>query len=481
MKTLYLHCLSGISGDMFLGAMIDLGFKPSTLEWELQKLNLSEEFHLHVTRENRKSISAIRFEVHEGRTHGDHCESGHEEHEHHHEHEKEHSCECDHDHDHEEGHSCDCDPGHDSNEHHHDHAEEHSCGCDHGHVHGHEHHHHDHEEEHSHEHQHGEEARSYASIKKLIEESSLEPEIKDHAASIFLRIAKAEAKVHGKSVEEIHFHEVGALDSIVDIIGAAVAIHSLGVEQVEASPLIDGKGWLHCQHGRLPIPAPATIEILQGIPITQEDVPYELITPTGAAILAEYCTRYGGMENFQPEKTGYGAGGRNLKDRPNVLRATLGFSVTLVDGAERDEVVQIECNLDDETGESLAHTALLLHEAGALDVSFTPLHMKKGRPGWLLQALAEEALLEKLSLIILKNTSSLGLRYQTWKRIKLKRDISTVKTPYGDIRVKRGILGTEVLKTKAEFEDVHAAAIQHNVSMSEVTDAALLAANLKET
>lgn len=445
---------------MFLGAMIDLGFKPSTLEWELQKLDLPDEFHLHVTRENRQSISGIRFEVHEGRTHDAHCET---EHEHHHDHEEEH----DHDHDHHEHHH-----------HEHDHEHEHTCKC--GHDHGSHEHHHDHEEEHDehdhdeHEHHHPE-ARTYASIKKMIESSSLEQEIKDHALSIFLRIAKAEAKVHGKSVEEVHFHEVGALDSIIDIVGAAVAVHTLGIERIEASPLIDGKGWIHCQHGRLPIPVPATIEILQGIPLTQEDVPHELITPTGAAILAEYCTRYGGMEHFKPEKTGYGAGGRNLEDRPNVLRATLGTSEAKNTSTEQDQVVQIECNLDDESGESLAHTASLLQEAGAFDVSFIPLQMKKGRPGWLLQVLADEALLEKLSLIILKHTSSLGLRYQTWKRIKLKRAVSTVKTPYGDIRLKQGILGEEVLKTKPEFEDIHAAAIKHNVPIAKVAEAALSA------
>lgn len=281
MKALYLDCISGISGDMMVGALLDLGVKPSALEWELSKLNLGD-FHMHYDREKRKEIEGVKFDIHGGATHGEHCEHGHE-----HEHEE-----------HEHGHECGCGHDHDHDEHH-----------DHG---------------HEHEHHHHEEARSHRAIKALLEGSDLSPFVKKRSLAIFQRIAVAEGKIHGVSADEVHFHEVGAFDSIADIVLTCVGIEALGVEKVFCSRLHDGHGTVQCAHGTFPVPAPATLEILRGIPLGQIDVPHELITPTGAAIAAEFAEKFDLMPAMQVEKVGYGLGSRDLASRPNVLRAVLG-------------------------------------------------------------------------------------------------------------------------------------------------------------
>jgi uncharacterized protein (TIGR00299 family) protein len=264
MKTLFLDCFSGISGDMTLGALVALGLKPSVLEWELSKLDLGD-FHMHFEQDKRKDIAGIRFSIHEGSTHSDSC-----------------------DHDHE-------------------HKHDHTCG-------------HDHAHEHKHEHPH----RAYRDIRAMIESSDLSDGVKRRALAIFHRIALAEAKIHGTSPEDIHFHEVGALDSIADIVGVCVGLEALGIQRVFASKLQDGHGWIDCAHGRFPVPAPAVLELLHGIPIQQTDEPHELITPTGAAILAEIAEGFGPVPEMITEKVGYGLGKRDLASRPNVLRAVLG-------------------------------------------------------------------------------------------------------------------------------------------------------------
>jgi uncharacterized protein (TIGR00299 family) protein len=290
MKALYLDCISGISGDMTVGALVDLGVRPSTLEWELSKLPIGE-FHMHFDRAKRKEIEGVRFTIHEGAVHQPEQDEQDEEHHHHHEH---------------------------AHEHHHEHSD---C-CGHDHDHGHEHAHaHEHDHDHHHEHEH---ARAYADIRAMLEASELSPFVKKHALGIFRRIAVAEGKIHGKSPEEVHFHEVGAFDSIADIVIACVGIESLGVTKICASSLHDGHGTVECAHGTFPVPAPATLEILQGIPLGQIDEPHELITPTGAAIVAEFAESFGPMPTLTIEKIGYGLGKRELAARPNVLRAVLG-------------------------------------------------------------------------------------------------------------------------------------------------------------
>lgn len=355
MKVLFLDCFSGISGDMTVGALVDLGVKPSTLEWELSKLDLGD-FHMHFERKKRQQVEGVKFGIHEGATHthdqdehehGEHCEGHHHHeddhghthsHEHGHEHEKAHSHEhehedekCDHEHDHKHEHG---DHEHEHHEHEHSHAHSHE-----GHEHTHEHEHsHEHELEHDHDHgsevgghhhhDHGH-SRNHHEIRELIQHSELSAFVKKHALSIFHRIAVAEGKIHGQSVDEVHFHEVGALDSIADIVCACVGIEALGVEKVLVSTLHDGSGTVHCAHGTFPLPTPATLEILTGIPIGQIDEPHELITPTGAAIAAEFGASFGPMPQITIDKIGYGVGSRDLQSRPNVLRAVLG---TLVEG-----------------------------------------------------------------------------------------------------------------------------------------------------
>jgi uncharacterized protein (TIGR00299 family) protein len=435
-STLYLDCFSGISGDMFLGAMMDLGFKPSTLEWELQKLNLKEPFHLHVSRETRKGIQGVRFEVHEGKTHSEKCDHDHS-HEHHHDEPHHHHC-CEHDHEHEH--------------HHHDH---HCCEHDHDDEHCHEEHHHNH--------------RSHADIVKMIESSGLSEYVKKHSLSIFEHIAKAEAKIHGMKVTDVHFHEVGALDSIIDIIGTCVAMETLQIKKVLASPLVEGQGWIHCAHGKYPIPAPATLEILSGIPLTQTNVPHELITPTGAAILREFVEHFGVMESLSIVKVGYGVGSRDLKDRPNALRAALvQESAASTSAFERDEVVVLETNLDDITGEQLGHAQELLLQNGALDVTIIPVQMKKNRPGIQLQVIAPVEKLKSIAELIVTHTSAFGLRYQALPRLKLRKEEKTVTTPYGSIRLKLGYLGDKLLHSAPEYEDCKKAAEKHQLSLSEI-------------
>ena len=370
MKALYLDCISGISGDMMVGALIDLGVRPSALEWELSKLSLGD-FHMHYDRAKRKDIEGVKFDIHSGATHQDHAHGdccGHEhdhdhqheqDHEHGHAHSHEHSHAHSHEHSHAEGQSHSHehshthshehshenggnDHDHGSETHEHEHSEEHDhthdhdcCGGhhhhedEHKHEHGHSHEHdHDHGHEHSHEHgdhhHHHGESRTYAEIRALIEGSELSDFVKKRAVSIFHRIAVAEGKIHGQAPETVHFHEVGAFDSIADIVLTCVGVEALGVEKIFCSRLQDGHGTVECAHGTFPVPAPATLEILKGIPLGQLDEPHELITPTGAAIAAEFSQSFGLMPAIKTEKIGYGLGTRDLKNRPNVLRAVLG-------------------------------------------------------------------------------------------------------------------------------------------------------------
>jgi pyridinium-3,5-bisthiocarboxylic acid mononucleotide nickel chelatase len=340
MKALYLDCISGISGDMMVGALIDLGVKPSALEWELSKLPLGD-FHMHYDRAKRKDIEGVKFDIHGGATHQDHGHEHAHEHSHTHEHGHGHGHgqQADHDHGsetHEHEHSRECCGGKHAHEHTHSHEHSHSHGHTHSHSHEHTHSHshehgeHEHEHEHDHEHEHGhghhhhDESRTYAEIRSMIEESDLSAFVKKHAVGIFHRIAVAEGKIHGQPPETVHFHEVGAFDSIADIVLTCVGLEALGVEKIFCSRLQDGHGTVKCAHGIFPVPAPATMEILRGIPLGQVDEPHELITPTGAAIAAEFAQSFGLMPEIAIEKIGYGLGTRELANRPNVLRAVLG-------------------------------------------------------------------------------------------------------------------------------------------------------------
>lgn len=471
MKVLYLDCISGISGDMTAGALTDLGVKPSTFEWELSKLDIGE-FHMHFERKQSRNIEGIKFGIHEGATHT-HDQGEPEEHHHdhgHHQHEhgeEEHACEhgdkCEHEHGH--GHE------HHEHEHHHEHAHEH-----HHHEHGHEccgHEHHGHDEHgHEHHHHHHAEGRTHSQIRALIEKSDLSDFVKKHALGIFHRIAVAEGKIHGQHPDEVAFHEVGALDSIADIVLACVGIEHLGVEKVFVSSLSEGSGWIQCAHGRFPIPAPATLEILSGIPIRQTEEPFEFITPTGAAILAEFGVSFGPMPELKVEKIGYGVGSRKLPDRPNVLRAVLGEIDEKSSGYETDTITRLETNIDDLSPEITGAVMEKLFAIGALDVFFTSIQMKKNRPGVQLTVLCENADLHKIADLIFAETTSFGVRTDRVNRLKLERKFEEVKTGFGQITVKLGMKDGKVIQVAPEYESVKAAAEKYGVALREVFEAA---------
>jgi uncharacterized protein (TIGR00299 family) protein len=445
MKTLYLDIFSGISGDMFIGALIDLGVDPHELEEELGKLKL-DGYHLHVGRAHKSAIEGVKFDVHLA-------------HEHSHEHTHAEGVTHTHPHSHE-------DHGH----RHHDHEHEHP------HHEGeeeHEHHEHEHHHEEEHEHSHG---RNFSEIKKLISSSRLSNWVKAKAAAVFHRIAVAEGKIHGRPPEEVHFHEVGAVDSIVDIVGGCIGLELLGKPRVLASPVVEGTGWIHCAHGRFPIPAPATLSILgeRGIPVSQCDEPHELVTPTGAALLAEFVEEFGLMRELVAQKIGYGLGTRDNKTRPNVLRAILGKSAAAkaIHDWETDTITVLETNLDDINPEILGHFVEQALSAGALDVFHTPIQMKKNRPGVLLTVLCAESDGDQFTEMILRETSSFGIRRHHAERRKLAREFSSVKTPFGEVTIKLGKLDGKIIQAAPEFESCRKLARAAKVPLKSLYEAA---------
>jgi uncharacterized protein (TIGR00299 family) protein len=302
-------------------------------------------------------------------------------------------------------------------------------------------------------------------IRALLGKSDLSDFVKEHALSIFHRVALAEAKVHGTAVEEVGFHEVGALDSIADIVCVCVGLEELGVERVCASALANGRGWVDCAHGRFPIPALATLEILAGIPVSQIDEEHEFITPTGAAIIAEFADAFGVMPPLRVEKIGYGLGSCHLASRPNVLRAVLGESVEAalaVPAADRyatDTVTQLETNLDDVSPQIIGYLLERLLAAGALDAFLVPVQMKKNRPGTLLTVLCEPAAVSGLADLIFAESTAFGLRLSDKPRLKLERRSEMVATEFGEVSVKLGSdLAGRVVQASPEFESCRAVA-----------------------
>jgi len=321
--------------------------------------------------------------------------------------------------------------------------------------------------------------RNHAEIRDLIQKSGLSEFVKTRALSIFQRIAVAEGKIHGVPPENVEFHEVGALDSIADVVLACAGIEALGVEKIFVSPLIEGSGWIDCAHGKFPIPAPATLEILTGIPLLQIGEPFEFITPTGAAILAEFGVKFGPMPRMTVEKIGYGLGTRQLPNRPNALRAMLGeLSEAAIDptGYETDTITRIETNLDDLSPEITGAVLDKLLAAGALDVFFTPIQMKKNRPAVQLNVLCETADVSKIADLIFAETTAFGLRMDEARRLKLERKFEKVKTPHGEVTVKFGLKKGEVIQVAPEFESVRAASEKSGQPLRLVYEAALAAA-----
>src|SRR5207302_2915986 len=295
---------------------------------------------------------------------------------------------------------------------------------------------HDHGDAHEHEHEHG---RDFAQIKELIQRSALSDWVKQKSIAVFHRIAVAEGKIHGLPPDQVHFHEVGAVDSIMDIVGACVALELLGKPRVLAAPVVEGTGLIHCAHGRFPLPAPATLAILgaRGVGVTQCDEPHELVTPTGAALLAEFARSFGPMQGLVAAKIGYGLGTRDNQTRPNVLRAILGEADSAFRSShsaldwETDTVAVVETNLDDINSEILGHFVEKAFAKGALDVFHTPIQMKKNRPGVLLTVLCAAGDADKFSELMLRETSAFGVRRYTADRRKLKRELTNVRTSFG--------------------------------------------------
>ena len=432
MRVLHIDPFAGISGDMSVSCLRDLGVSEAVFQDALASLPISLP-RCRFERGERNGISGWRFRV-EGYDGSEDASSDH----HHHPHDHGHH----HDHDH---------------SHHH-----------HGHAHA-----HDGKEHHTH-------GRNHAEIRELIKSSSLDPEVKDRALSVFQRIAIAEGAIHGVPPETVGFHEVGAEDSIADIICACAGFAALKVERITCGPLIEGSGHIHCAHGTFPLPAPATLALLKGIPFRQVEEPWEHITPTGAAILAEFAQSFVPMPELAVSSIGYGLGSRHTPNRPNALRMILGNSVES-DRSHLDEVFEVRCNLDDLTAEHASSALEVLLAAGALDATLTPTLMKKGRPGWILEILCHESQVEPLSEVMLRQTSAFGIRRHRMERIKLERHHRKVPTPYGNISVKVGTLHGDVCQESPEFSSCAEAAAKHKVPVRLVHAAALASLSPSQT
>jgi hypothetical protein len=311
--------------------------------------------------------------------------------------------------------------------------------------------------------------RNLRDIVQIIERSTLDTEVKATSIKIFEKLASAEAKIHNTSVDKIHFHEVGAMDAIIDIVGAAIGIRLLGIEKVYASAIHVGQGFIDCRHGRLPGPAPATADLLKGIPVYSTGIDVELTTPTGAAIVSTLAVRFGGMPEFTLERIGYGAGQADLK-LPNLLRVLVGEA--RVDTYERDTVSVIETNIDDMNPEYYGYVSdrLMLH--GALDVSFASVFMKKNRLGVLVTVLCPNEIVDAAIDILLSETSTMGVRVHRVERKKLPRENICVKTEYGDVNVKLGKHKGKVTNVAPEFEDCKRIATERGIPLKDVFDAA---------
>jgi uncharacterized protein (TIGR00299 family) protein len=319
-----------------------------------------------------------------------------------------------------------------------------------------------HEPEHAHRHLHH--------ITDMIDQAeAITPPQKELAKRIFTRLGEAEAKVHGTTIRKVHFHEVGAVDSIADIVGGAIGLNLLGVDRIVSSPLVLGSGYVTIAHGRVSVPAPATAELLYNVPTATSPVEAELTTPTGAAIVSTIADEYGVLPAMKIQTIGYGAGTKDFAQQPNLVRLIVGET-----GDERlsDQIIVLETNLDDVSGELIGHCATLLAEAGALDVYTTAIQMKKNRPGVILSVLATPALVGKLEKIIFRETATLGIRRWPASRHKLDRRPHTVESPWGPVLGKLAILADGTASFSPEFEACRAIAGQHNVPLKDVYEAA---------
>ncbi|UCC43147.1 MAG: nickel pincer cofactor biosynthesis protein LarC [Candidatus Zixiibacteriota bacterium] len=315
--------------------------------------------------------------------------------------------------------------------------------------------------------------RHLQDIMNIIDGSELSPAIKDRSKAVFQRLAEAEARVHNTSPDHIHFHEVGALDAIVDIVGAVVGLDLLGIEAVHASPMHVGTGYVDCQHGRIPVPSPATMELLRGIPVVSTGIEAELTTPTGAAILTTLSESFGSMPSMSVGRAGYGAGQRDL-EIPNLLRVVVGQ--THAAGDVTDMVDLIETNIDDMSPELVGHVSECLMKAGALDVYVTPTYMKKNRPGVVLSVITSPQSSDDMLSIIFAETTSIGVRLQRVRRSILRRTVQNVATKFGEVGVKVSKFRGKVVNISPEYEDCKRLAASAGIPVKQVLDAAKAAA-----
>ncbi len=395
-KVLYLDCFSGISGDMLLGALLDAGAPFDELERVVASLGLDGVSIAH-ERVDRAGIGATKFRVADG---------GH-----------------DHQHDHDHGHD------HEGHRHHH-------------------HHHHDAGGGRAHHH------RGLSEITAIVDRAALPAAARTRAAGLFRRLAEVEAGIHGVPVEEVHLHEVGAVDSIVDITLAVAAMERLAPDRVVASPLNVGSGTVTCEHGELPVPAPATVELLAGAPIYAQGPPVELVTPTGALLVTAYADAYGPLPPMRLERIGYGAGDRDLPARPNVLRALVGEAdETPEEAGAPERVVVLECEIDDMNPQLYGVLMERLTDAGAFDVFYAPIQMKKNRPGTLVTVVAPPERREALAGLLFAESTTIGVRVTETARERLDREVVTVESPIGPVRIKVARRDGVVVNAAPEFED----------------------------
>ena len=326
-----------------------------------------------------------------------------------------------------------------------------------------------------HEHKH----RHLSDIKKIIFDSDLGTSVKERAFAIFTRLAAAEARVHNEPMDHVHFHEVGALDAIVDVVGAAICFELLQIDRFISSPLHVGSGMVEMAHGKFPVPPPAVTELLKGVPFYSGDIKGELLTPTGAAIITSVCDHYGPIPQLVIEQTGYGAGSREYKDFPNVLRVLIGE--TGPENPQDERLWMIETNIDDVSPQIVGHVMERAFELGALDCFFTPVQMKKNRPGVLLSILSDAQTRESVMNLLFTETTTLGVRSYEVLRRALQRSVIPVKTQYGQIDVKVALLNGRVVNEMPEFEQCRAAALAANVPLKTVEEAVKFALATKRS
>jgi uncharacterized protein (TIGR00299 family) protein len=448
-KLLYLDCFSGISGDMVLGALIDAGLPFDALKGALGSLPVPD-VEVGIERVLRAGVSATRFVV-TGEAHDD-SEQAHattaagvgvaHAHDHGHAHADSHQ------HAHEHG-----DPAHV-----HVHATSHTHATSTTHA-------DDHESGHVH-HAH----RSLPEIFRLIEQSALSPSGRDRAKALFQRLAEAEAAIHAMPVERVHLHEVGALDSIIDIVGAVFALEWFAADRIVCSPLNVGSGMVRSAHGVFPVPAPATVRLLGDAPIYSGSVRQELVTPTGALIVSSYADAFGAIPPMQVDQVGYGAGTRDNPVTPNVLRVLIGRSS---DSASGDRVVVLECEIDDMNPQLFGVVMDRLYEAGALEVFYVPVQMKKNRPGTLLTIVVPPSRRAAMADIVFAETTTIGLRYREMERECLPREIVGVDTPLGPVRFKIAWRSGHIVNAAPEFDDCSKIAALRHLPVKAVQAAAV--------